>query len=65
MLHDLCEERGISLWNLIHDNGLPQSTVYALANGQNDMDRAGVSLFFKIAKALGMTADELRDALEP
>lgn len=62
-LHDLCEERGITLWTLIKDNGLPQSTLYAMANGQNNIEGARIDLFFKIAHALNMTVDELIDAL--
>ncbi|ACV56545.1 XRE family transcriptional regulator [Eggerthella lenta] len=55
----LLKERNIKPASFAEMAMIPASTVYAIVNGTTKFDKIGIGTFIKIAKALGMTVEEL------
>ena len=46
-------------------SGVPYGTLYDIVNGNANIDKVGIGHFMKIARCLGMTADELYYGVAP
>lgn len=58
------ERRHIKISALARDAGIPPTTLYKYISGGGDVHNMGVHTFMRLARALGMTGDELYDELE-
>lgn len=64
-IHELFEERGIKVAAFARENNITPSTLYAINDGTTGFDKIGISTFLKIAKGLGMSAEEIYYGTEP
>ena len=58
-LKELARSRGTNLKQIAEKCNVPPSTLYAISRGDTNFDNIGISLFMKIADALGMQPEEL------
>ena len=63
-LKDYCKTKGTTLNKIAEQTGVATSTLYAISNGDTTLDKVGISLFMRIADALGCTTDELYSVLK-
>lgn len=61
-LKELAKLKGTNIKQLAEKCNIPASTLYAISSGDTNFDNVGISVFIKIADALGMKAEELYDA---
>ena len=60
-LGDLRRERGMSQWDLSMLSGVKLSALQCLEQGRNDIRGARADTVLRLARALGVTAEELVD----
>ena len=55
----LFEENNVNISELSRKTGIPYGTLYDIAKGKTRSEKVPVGTFIKIARAFGMTVDEL------
>lgn len=60
-LKELAKARGTNLKRVAEDAGIPPSTLYAISQGSTSFDNVGVSMFIRVADALGITVEQLHE----
>ena len=58
-LQQLIQERGLTKYRLTKDSGIPWATLADLCSRKTRLDRCGGGTLQKLAKALGLTIEEL------
>lgn len=61
MIKDHLKSKNISIYALAKSSGVPYSTLNDLVNGKVQIDSVKVGVVRRVAKALGLTIDELYD----
>lgn len=59
VIQDAMRAKGMTAAALSKASGVPYGTVYDIARGKTEIDKMEVGKFLRIARALGMSADEL------
>lgn len=62
-LKEFCKLRGTTLKRVAEKSGIPLSSAYTIASGKTPLNNVGISVFMRLASALGCTTDELYTAL--
>ena len=63
-LQRIIEEHGYTVKSIAARAGLPATTLYNVTGGRGSVGRMGVRQFRRLARALGMTMDDLIKELE-
>lgn len=63
-LKELARQKGTNIKKLSEKCGLPASTLYAIASGDTNLDNVGIDIFMRIARALDMSAEQLKKTME-
>lgn len=58
-IRDILKSRKIKPATFANSIDVPTSTMYSITRGQTKMENIGIGTFIKIARGLGMTAEEL------
>ena len=59
MLKDYLKNRGISMYRLSADSGVPYSTINDIANGRVSIDNCRAGILFDLSRALDISMDDL------
>ena len=59
MLKNYLNDKGISIYSLAKESGVPYSTLNDIANGRVEVDNCRVSVIRKLSDCLGVSMDEL------
>ena len=59
MLNRLLREKNMTKYRLSKESGVPYTTIQDICTGKTQIEKCAADTVFKIAKALGMTMDEL------
>lgn len=62
-LKEFCKSKGTNINQIAEQSGIPPTTLYTISSGKTPIGNMGISMFIKVANALGCTTDELYDAL--
>ena len=62
-LKEFCKSKGTNINKIAEQSGIPPTTLYTISSGKTPIGNMGISMFIKVANALGCTTDELYDAL--
>ena len=60
-LKELAKARGTNLKQVAEQAGIPASTLYAISRGDSNFENIGIDLFMKVADALGVAVEDLRE----
>ena len=60
-LKELAKARGTNLKKVAEQTGIPASTLYAISQGGSNFESVGIDIFIKVADALGMSVEDLRE----
>ena len=58
-LQKAIESRGYTVKSIADKAGIPATNLYNITSGRGKLGNMGINSFIKLARALGMTADEL------
>lgn len=58
-IQDLFAERKLKVAPFARENDIQPAALYAIIRGKTQFENIGITLFLKIAKGLGMSAEEL------
>ena len=62
-LKEFCKQKGTNINKVAEQTGIPATTLYTISSGKTPVGNMGVSMFIKVASALGCTTDELYEVL--
>lgn len=58
-LKDILNKKGLTVYRLSKETGVPQATLFNIFNGQSDIKECRVKHVAKIAECLGLTIEEV------